>query len=174
MAPTTQTSSGHSTLHVLRVEKNQRCGHSQERRGLNGNPTILTTGVKRVENKQQTVQRATATSPRLHGSPKRIQRRRSKGWKLPENTVCVSRPGPWGNPFIVGKHGTQAECVELYERLMGGLLCISLGHECVEAQEKAVEHAINHLPELRGKNLACWCREGTPCHADVLLKMAND
>lgn len=29
------------------------------------------------------------------------------------------------------------------------------------------------LPELRGKNLACWCRSGEPCHADVLLELAN-
>lgn len=26
---------------------------------------------------------------------------------------------------------------------------------------------------LRGKNLACWCKQGDPCHADVLLKLAN-
>jgi len=31
--------------------------------------------------------------------PKRIQRRRTKGWKMPENTVCVTRPGMFGNPF---------------------------------------------------------------------------
>lgn len=29
------------------------------------------------------------------------------------------------------------------------------------------------LSELRGKNLACWCRMGESCHADVLLEMAN-
>ena len=31
--------------------------------------------------------------------PKRIQRKRTKGWRLPPNTVCVTRPGKWGNPF---------------------------------------------------------------------------
>ncbi|WP_269062108.1 DUF4326 domain-containing protein [Salipiger marinus] len=29
------------------------------------------------------------------------------------------------------------------------------------------------MPELRGRDLACWCPDG-PCHADVLLKIANE
>ena len=36
--------------------------------------------------------------------PVRIQKR-SKGWKMPENTVYVGRPTKWGNPFVVGKPG---------------------------------------------------------------------
>jgi hypothetical protein len=92
---------------------------------------------------------------------------------MPKNTVSVCRPGPWGNPFIVGKHGTAARCVELYKRLLAGMLCISVDHECVEAQERAVKYAAENIGELRGKNLACWCREGKPCHADVLLCVAN-
>jgi len=32
---------------------------------------------------------------------------------------------------------------------------------------------LHRLPELRGKDLACWCRPGEPCHADVLLELAN-
>jgi len=107
------------------------------------------------------------------GSPRRIQRRRAKGWRMPENTVSVCRPGPWGNPFVVGKHGTAARCVELYESLLAGFLCISVDHECVKAQKRAVKHAVEHIGELRGKNLACWCGVGKPCHADVLLRVAN-
>jgi len=34
--------------------------------------------------------------------PVRIQRRRVKGWRMPENTVSVTRPGRWGNPFVAG------------------------------------------------------------------------
>lgn len=48
----------------------------------------------------------------------------------------------------------QAQAVEMFERLM-------------KANPWDVE-------ELRGKNLACWCKPGTPCHADVLLRLAND
>lgn len=103
--------------------------------------------------------------------PKRVQRRRAKGWRLPENTVCVDRSTKWGNPFIVGRHGTQAECVDLYTKLLGGYVCLTTGN--AEQQEAAVRHVTQHLHHLRGKNLACWCREGTPCHADVLLEIAN-
>ena len=103
--------------------------------------------------------------------PQRIQRRRAKGWQLPENTICVSRPGPWGNPFIVGKDGTQAECVHLYRLLLFGY--IALSHNNVDEQKASRDYVINHIHELRGKNLACWCRDGTPCHADVLLEIAN-
>jgi len=103
--------------------------------------------------------------------PKRVQRRRAKGWRLPENTVCVDRSTKWGNPFIVGKHGTQAECVDLYKKLLGGHLCITIDN--TQQQEIVIRHVIKNLHRLRGKNLACWCREGTPCHADILLEIAN-
>lgn len=92
--------------------------------------------------------------------PIRIQRKRVKGWKAPENTVSVTRPGPFGNPFTpVKKHNEKIrkEAVEKYEvwlRNNGDFL-------------KKVRQ------ELRGKNLMCFCRIGSVCHADVLLKYAN-
>lgn len=93
---------------------------------------------------------------------------------MPKNTVVVSRPGKWGNPFIVGKHGDRKYCVELFRKLCGGYLCISLDAACISDQEQFLKHAKLHLTDLRGKNLACWCRmDGEPCHADVLLKIAN-
>jgi hypothetical protein len=30
------------------------------------------------------------------------------------------------------------------------------------------------VSELRGKNLACWCKSNASCHADVLLYLANN
>ena len=104
--------------------------------------------------------------------PQRIQLRRAKGWRMPADAVKVDRTTPWGNPFIVGKHGTQAECVDLYRKLMAGYLCISTGD--IEAQAKARAYVAAHRKELRGKSLACWCRPGTPCHADVLIEIANE
>lgn len=103
--------------------------------------------------------------------PERIQLRRAKGWRMPEDAVKVDRTTPWGNPFIVGKHGTQAECVDLYRKLMAGYLCVSTGD--IAAQAAAREYVAAHREKLRGKPLACWCRPGTPCHADVLLEIAN-
>lgn len=109
----------------------------------------------------------TATKPK----PKRVQLRRAKGWRMPPNTVKVDRTTPWGNPFIVGTHGTRGECVDLYRKLMAGYLC--LGTMNVPEQQRARKHVVEHHHELRGKNLACWCAIGAPCHADVLLELAS-
>ncbi len=62
---------------------------------------------------------------------------------------------PWGNPFVVGVHGTRSEVIAMYEKYI-------LGHPGLMAR----------LPELKGAVLACWCAP-LPCHADVLLRLAN-
>lgn len=103
--------------------------------------------------------------------PERIRLSRKRGYTLPPNAVVVCRPGPWGNPFRVGTHGTRAECVELHIQLMGGLLTISLRN--VDEQQRCFEHARAHIAELRGRDLACWCSIDGPCHADTLLEIAN-
>jgi hypothetical protein len=97
--------------------------------------------------------------------PIRVQRRR--GQKLPPNTVYVGRPTVWGNPF---KGPTREEAIEMYRADLEEALPDWSG-ECGGA-DWAVEAAIR-LPELRGKNLACWCPLNLPCHADVLLELAN-
>ena len=83
--------------------------------------------------------------------PKRIQRKRTKGWRMPPNTVYVGRPSKWGNRFTVEVQGREL-AVELYERLV-----------------------LPDLPveELRGKNVACWCSLDALCHGDPLLRAAN-
>ncbi len=105
--------------------------------------------------------------------PKRIQLRRVKGWRLPANAVNVARPGPWGNPFVIGRDGTREKCIALYAELLAGSICTTT--EATEAQQRKVqEHVARHIGALRGKDLACWCRlDGRPCHADVLLRLAN-
>ena len=105
-------------------------------------------------------------------APQRIRLRRAKGWRLPDNTVVVSRPTPWGNPFKVGVDGDAARSVELYTTMLAGYFCISCKTE-FDAQKAAVAYARRNIKKLRGKNLACWCRLDKPCHADVLLKIAN-
>lgn len=90
--------------------------------------------------------------------PSRITLSRRKGWRMPENTVKVARPGKWGNPYRVGIDGDAAQCVGLFLRL-----CESRP----EYQEAA-------RAELAGKNLACFCKQGSTCHADVLLQIANE
>lgn len=92
---------------------------------------------------------------------------------MPANTVKVDRTTPYGNPFIVGEHGTRERCVDLYSLLALGLLAISTGRECVDRQRAAVEAIAKAQRELKGKNLACWCPIGAACHADVLLSIVN-
>lgn len=93
--------------------------------------------------------------------PIRIQRKRTKGYRMPENTVSVARPGFFGNPFKVGNDTGGQYAVDLYQQW---LTDTSEGRFTVK---KAKE-------ELKGKNLACFCKEGEPCHGDVLLKIANE
>lgn len=92
--------------------------------------------------------------------PKRIQRKRAKGWKMPPNAVYVGRPTKWGNPWVVGRDGDAKTCMTLYEQLINGNIWS-------EPNMKTIKR------ELRGKDLACWCPLGQPCHADVLLEIAN-
>ena len=99
----------------------------------------------------------------------RIQRKRTKGWRMPEGAVYVGRPTKWGNPFRVGvfvpdgdppecqHRATRSDVVEIFEDYARGLLLIKPPS----------------FEELRGKDLACWCALDQPCHADVLLQIAN-
>lgn len=84
----------------------------------------------------------------------------------------VARPGPWGNPFTIAdvqaetgldKDGAQAEAVGRYRRWVRG--------EIEGPKAPPDREAIRR--ELGGKNLACWCRQGSPCHVDTLLELAN-
>ncbi len=112
--------------------------------------------------------------------PIRLQLSRRKGFDLRalsesingREAVHVGRPGPWGNPFVVGKHGDAGYCVDLYKALLAGLLRVGADPD-IEALERTRRFVAENVDELRGKNLACWCRPGAPCHADVLIAVAN-
>lgn len=117
--------------------------------------------------------------------PKRIQRTRSKGWRMPENTRYVGRSTRWGNPFMAGET-TPADWPEPF----GGVEVRDRGH-AVDLLEQLVGRAetglVPELPgypgfpslseirqELQGLDLACWCPLTEPCHADLLIRLAND
>lgn len=98
----------------------------------------------------------------------RLQRRRAKGFRLPPEAVCVTRPGKWGNPFRAGifKGYGAADAVRDFRAWLLG--------------EETLAHCTGKPPtvddirrELRGKPLACYCNSRSPCHADVLLEIAN-
>ncbi len=101
-------------------------------------------------------------------TPARIVLSRRKGWRMPANTVKVDRSTKWGNPFVIGKDGTRAECVESYRRFVAGNAATKRG-DVLAARSLLAASAV----ELRGKNLACWCPVDGPCHADILLAVAN-
>lgn len=113
-------------------------------------------------------------------TPKRIQLSRRKGWRLPDGAVSVARPTKWGNPFKVnecreaGYRGTDeqlaARCVEAFRVWLGPLW--RNNWDSPESEE-ARARILRDLPELRGRDLACWCKPGAPCHADVLIELAN-
>lgn len=110
-------------------------------------------------------------------APKRIQLRRTKGWRKPEGAVVVARPSKWGNPFKVGetvqidlgpdatgpvrflrRKRTRAEVVDAYRRLTSNW---------------RPDKVRTVRAELAGRDLACWCPLDQPCHADALLEIAN-
>lgn len=91
--------------------------------------------------------------------PKRIQRKRMPGWRMPENAVYVGRPSKWGNPYTVSGATTADKAVALYREYL--------------RRAPGQQEVKDGLAKLRGKDLACWCPLDQPCHADVLLELAN-
>lgn len=103
--------------------------------------------------------------------PKRIQRRRVKGWTMPKGAIYVGRPSKYGNPMHVGmfRGFTRADAVEHFERWLNGDVHINVPQGPLHGKKLAADAKV----ELRGKDLACWCSLSEKCHADVLLKLAN-
>lgn len=110
-----------------------------------------------------------AERTRIENLPRRIQRKRTKGWKMPPGTIYVGRPGKWGNPYYAGlfKEYTAEQQTADFRRWIEG----DLGAERWAGKPPSHEDI---RQALKGKDLACWCPPGKPCHADVLLEIAND
>jgi hypothetical protein len=114
-------------------------------------------------------------------TPARIQLSRRRGFDLQAASEAinglpgysVARPGKWGNPFTIadvakelgiGRDAAQAEAVDRHRRWMLGEL----------KTDQLPPDRARIRAELAGLNLACWCRAGTPCHADTLIRLANE
>ncbi len=131
--------------------------------------------------------------------PQRIQRRRVKGWQLPEGAVIVTRPTRWGNPFEVGAmvqqfpggyakpyEGSQPPGVYPGDAARPGGYEIRPVADRADAVGLFRAHLLRYpallIPPIRqhlhGRDLACWCPltdaygNPVPCHADVLLRVA--
>jgi|GEM_PF-743022 len=97
--------------------------------------------------------------------PQRIQRKRTKGFRLPDDAVCVGRGSPWGNPF------TSADSFKLW--LETGAVSADLlkpaEREELDSRRRWIRE---NIASLQGRTLACWCPSGADCHGDVLLHLA--
>jgi hypothetical protein len=98
--------------------------------------------------------------------PVRLVRSRAKGTHLTSPNglpvVCVTRGTRWGNPFKLELNAPAHRLASIQAfatALKNGELAIGLS---------------DVRRELRGKNLACWCKLDVACHADVLLALANE
>lgn len=131
---------------------------------------------------------------------KRIQRKRTKGWRMPPNTIYVGRGTKWGNPFrIMGEENAYLYCDASHRRKILDPWVIydhdqdivnnpatqqmavdhyrrwlfrSIGHEKITDIVRPPFNKMDALTELRGVDLCCWCPVGHACHADILLEIA--
>lgn len=92
---------------------------------------------------------------------------------MPPNTICVDRSTKWGNPFKVRPARAHDYAVTLFGHMLSGFIAVC-DDPTMEEQEAYREMVMRDAHELRGKNLACWCRLDQKCHADLLLKLRAD
>lgn len=86
--------------------------------------------------------------------PKRIQRKRTKGWRAPEGVVNCTRPSKWSNPWRITDRQTREKVLHCF-------------------RSYAEDHASEIQQDLRGKDLMCFCGVDEDCHVDILLEVAN-
>lgn len=79
--------------------------------------------------------------------------------KTPESAVYIGRGSPWGNPYVIGKHGTRDEVCDLFEKYF------KERYESGNLDFKA-------LAELYGKPLECFCVP-MRCHGETIMKYAE-
>lgn len=162
-----------------------RCGHTTDTDKLAYDGLGMVCGACRVVRK-----------------PRRIQLRRTAGWRKPEGVVNVARPSRWGNPFaiyqgscsVVGRPWTAT----VERSLKDGVFIYRAGDDVLYSSHSSVEAAIEHsvdlfrtfckvrrrdnpreyaawLAPLRGRDLGCWCEpDAGVCHGDVLLELAQE
>jgi len=95
--------------------------------------------------------------------PRRIQRKRVKGWRLPHGATCVAPPGKWGNPFA-----TASEFREVMK-----VVALGFVQEPKSLAWQKILRIHQDIEQLRGFDLACFCMLDNECHADTLLDYAN-
>ncbi|CCJ07034.1 DUF4326 domain-containing protein [Methylocystis sp. SC2] len=113
--------------------------------------------------------------------PVRLRLSRAKGFNLQEcarsvnglPAVNCARPGPFGNPFVIGEKPAWPFTEFTPKRVETAEEAVALFRRALVKRAATNDASIDAIVSLRGKNLACWCAMGEPCHADVLLELAN-
>ncbi len=136
-------------------------------------------------------------------TPKRVQMSRQHPWRAEHpDAVIVARPSRWGNwyrvttlrkryeensRYVAALPDPDAWIVEHVDKRgmqWGGFtdrseataFAVDMHRRSLLATRADLDGLLHHehyLAELRGRDLACWCPLDQPCHADVLLELAN-
>ncbi len=128
------------------------------------------------------ISREAASTGMLKGKPMepfRVQLRRTAGWRMPENTKKVARPALLGNPFPLDLY-SRRQSLRLFRALVTTEVTTpemgELGNAWLKRFYRATGSAepMDYIKkELRGINVACFCRLADECHGDILLELAN-
>lgn len=135
----------------------------------------------------------------LDTEPRRLQRRRLKGWRAPYGAVYVGRGSKWGNDYVLHKTQVRMPAIDGSDWEQEGRIGKASGqrHAFVHSDGSITWHLVQDATpeqvvelyrrwieqrpeivaaareELAGRDLMCWCPPGQACHADVLLQLAN-
>jgi hypothetical protein len=112
-------------------------------------------------------------------NPVRIQLSRRKGFNLQAVSVAinglsavnVARPTKWGNPFAIGQ--SRKDDNGFWDKIGTAETAVKFFRDMLSLDRRNYPDA-SQIVTLRGKNLACWCKLGDPCHADVLLDICRE
>jgi hypothetical protein len=104
--------------------------------------------------------------------PLRIQRKRTKGFRLPAETVCVTRPGKNRHPRFGNPFESAASFASWLES--GDVASDLLKPMTPEELKERRQWILANVHTLRGKLIACFCKLDDPCHADILARIANE
>lgn len=99
--------------------------------------------------------------------PLRVQRKRTKGFRLPPKSVCMTRGTIYGNPFQTAK---EFEEWLLHDKVNPTQL---IRQECLFSLPLRRQKILSTIHEHRGRYLACFCPLTQPCHVDILAQLAN-
>lgn len=129
-------------------------------------------------------------------APRRLQLRRTKGWRKTPGGILVTRPhSRWANPFVVGQYaeamvscqtehrvgrygqGERCWATSVVSRSLSAEHAVAMYEDelvaCLTADDPYYDEMRGALEELRGHDIYCWCALDEPCHGDVVLRLAN-